>query len=255
MTDNNRKTISQRLQSLPWFKDSSQEIQQKILSLPDDFLGYLDDLSQRQDEVGDLDILRLANVFVGQYLVTSIFDVRSTQTNQEFTYEYVSWKYGAYTGMRCIIFLESEDRITHFLVAKKDRFSSASEALESIGGFFFKIENNRSFNLPKSIENEILFHLGLSEIKFSRVVDLGKVFPDLGMTNNSSSLVAAIINIDNIPQEIVKNDFRTSHKMLNFETRIAHINEFPDYINKISDGYFLAAAARILVSPKIHLEF
>lgn len=250
-----RRPLADKLVNLPWFTNSTPEIQKEVLALPGDFQGYVEDLSNRPDEIGEVDIVRLSKISRGNFLIISVFDVRSSLTNQEFTYEYVSWKTGSYNGLRGIIFLETGDKITHFLIGKKFKFSTSEQEDESIGGLFFKVENNQPFNLPKKIEDEICFHLGIKEIKFSRVVDLGKTYPDLGMTNNLSTLFAAVINIDMIPQEIVKDDFRTSHKLVNFETKIVHISEFPDYVKKINDNYFLAAAARLLLSDEISLEY
>jgi len=250
-----RRELADKLFTLPWFADSTPEIQEEVLTLPEDFHGYIDDLSHRPDEVGEIDIVRLSRIFRGSFLITSIFDVRSNLTNQEFTYEYVSWKTGNYTGMRGIIFLENEGKITHFIVGKKFRFTTTKEEFESLGGLFFKIEDNKTLNLSKKIQDEINFHLGIKEIKFARVIDLGRVNPDFGMTNNSATIFAAVININNIPIEISKEDFRTSHKLVNFETKIVNISEFPDYVKKVNDNYFLAATARLLLSDEITLEY
>jgi hypothetical protein len=250
-----RRELAEKLLRLPWFTESDPAIQLEVLTLPKDFEGYVEDLSNRPDEIGELDIIRLTKVVRGNFLITSVFAVRSNLTNQEFSYEYVSWKTGGYTGMRGIIFLENEGEITHFIVGRKFKFASSEQVYESIGGLFFKIEDHKGFNLAKKIEDEICFHLGLKEIIFSRAVDLGRVFPDLGMTNNSSTVFAAVINITNIPLEISKDDFLTSHKLVNFETKLVHIDEFPEYIKKIDDSYFLATAARILVSKELSLSF
>lgn len=249
-----RRSMIDKLLHLPWFRDSSEETQKEILTLPEDFNGYIEDLTNRPDEIGSLDIIRLSKIIKGSFLITSIFIVRSATNNQEYTYEYVSWKTGSYTGVRGIIFLERNDQITHFLVSKKFRFSTSEEEMESIGGLFSHIENNQILNLPKKIEDEIRFHLNLPKIKFTRIIDLGRVNPDFGMTNNSATVFVAIINIDHLPHDIVQNNFRTSHKLLNFEIKIVNIKEFPDYVQKIHDGYFLAAAAKILTSDKINLE-
>ena len=250
-----RRELADKLFTLPWFAESDPKLQEEVLTLPIDFQGYIEDLSNRPDEIGEIDIIRLNKILRGNFLITTVFDVRSNQTNQEFTFEYVSWKTGNYNGMRGIIFLETGDKITHFLVGKKFKFASTKEEEESIGGLFFKIEDQKAFNLPKKIEDEIRFHLGIQEITFSKVVDLGRVFPDYGMSNNSATIFAAVIDIDLIPQEIVKDDFKTSHKLVNFETKIVHIEEFPEYIKKINDSFFLAAAARLLLSDEISLEY
>ena len=173
-----RLPLAEKLLSLSWFFSSAPEVQREVLTLPEDFQGYLEDLAGRPDEIGELDIICLNKVLKGKFLVTSIFEVRSTLTNQEFTYEYISWKYGARPGAKGIIFLESNGEITHFLVAKEFTFSTASENYEAIGGLYVHLFENKPFNLPKKIENEIRFHLGIDKIEFKRVFDLGKSSPD-----------------------------------------------------------------------------
>ncbi len=223
--------------------------------MPDDFLGFLDDLSNRPDEVGEVDIIRLSKIVSGNYLVIVVFDVRSNITNQEFTFEYASWKTGKNPGSRGIIFLETDGKITHFLLSKSHKFSSMEEVYDSIGGLYFHPLEKNTQNLPKKIDQEIRFHLGIDHVEFKKVISLGKAHPDYGMSNNQTDLFAATIDISNVPNLTTKKDFRATHKPVGFEIKIIHISEFGKYLNLIEDNYFLSAAARILTRKDISLEF
>jgi len=250
-----RKEIIKKLNSQPWFQDSSPEIQEEVLSLPDDFQGYLEDLSNRPDEIGEVDVIKLDRIARGNYLIISVFEVRSNITNQVFTYEYVSWKTGQHGGMRGIIFLETEGKITHFIVNRTHKFSTTNEVLDSIGGMFFRLDNKIAINFPKKFEKEICYHLGIEKLTFKKVIDLGRVFPDYGMTNNSSYLYAAIVDISNFPNVTDKTSFKREHKPIGLEIEIVHISEFLNFVKETEDNYFLGAVARILTRKDISLEF
>ncbi len=245
--------MAQALLKHDWFKNTDVVLLQEILSLPEDYQGFLEDLASRPDEIGELDVLKLTKIGHGHFLILLVFEVRSNITNQIFTYEYASWKTGSRPGARGIIFLETDGIISHFLVSKMHKFSSTEEVLESIGGLYLHIFENKMQNLPKKIEEEICFHLGIENLKFKKIFDLGKAHPDFGMTNNVSDLYAAIIDISNLPNLTTKKDFRETHKPMGFELQIIHISEFKDYLNKIEDNYFLSAAARVIANPEIDI--
>ncbi|KKT94534.1 MAG: hypothetical protein UW96_C0020G0009 [Candidatus Collierbacteria bacterium GW2011_GWA1_45_15] len=253
MTEAKQK-IYTLLKQRTWFKATDEAIQKEILALPDDCDGFLENLASRPDEIGELDVLKMTKLGYGHFLLLPVFEVRSNITNQIFTYEYVSWKTGNHPGASGIIFLETEGKISHFLVSKIHKFSVDKDIYESIGGLYFHFLENKPQNLPKKIEQEIRFHLGVDHLEFKKVINLGLAHPDLGMTNNASDLFAAVIDISNLPNLTTKADFRSTHKPIGFELKVIHISEFMDYLNIIDDNYFLSAAARVLASKEIDLE-
>jgi len=249
-----RQKLIEPLLIKSWFKNTQLDIQKEIITLPEDHNGFIKDLAQRPDEVGEVDILNLKKLCRGNYFLISVFEVRSNINNQIFTYEYVSWKTGQYGGMRGIIFLETEGKITHFIVNRTHKFSIADEVLDSIGGLFLRLDKNTPVNFPNKLEQEICHHLGVKELKFKKVIDLGRVYPDYGMTNNSSYLFAAIVDITDFPNTTNKQDFRNRHKPMGLEIKIVHISEFKDFVKKTEDNYFLGAVARVLTSNELDLD-
>lgn len=250
-----RQTQANALLAHDWFKNTAPEVQHELLTLPEDYNGFIQDLSERPDEIGEVDVLRLLKLAHGNFLITPIFEVRSNITNQIFPYEYVSWKTGARPGARFVIFLENDGQITHFLVSKSHNFSTASENYEAIGGLYVRFLDNKPQNLPKKIEHEICFHLGVDTLEFKKIINLGLAHPDLGTTNNASDLYALTMDISQTPNLTTKSDYRSTHKPVGFELKIIHISELPQYINLIEDNYFLSIIARSLVSPEINFDF
>lgn len=249
-----RRDIAGKLSVHNWFKNTSIDLQKEILSLPVDYQGFLEDLAARPDEIGELDVLKLTKIGYGNFLILLVFDVRSNITNQVFSFEYASWKTGSNPGARGIIFLESEGKITHFLISKAHKFSSMNEVYDSVGGLYLHVLDNKVQNLPHKIEQEICFHLGLDKLEFKKIIDLGRAHPDYGMTNNQSDLFAAIVDISHIKELKIKPGFRTSHKPVGYELEVIPISELRAYINKIEDNYFLSALARVLVHPDIKIN-
>lgn len=251
---NERADILKNLQRNDWYKNTNQSIKDNLQDLPEDFNPFLEDLAKRPEEIGELDILKMIKLGRGHFMIMPVFEVRSTITNQVFTYEYVSWKTGSNPGNRGVIFLETDGRISHFLTLKSHKFSTATETYDSIGGLYLRFYNNKPENLPKKIETEIKFHLGLKEIEFKKIINLGQCHPDYGMTNNKSDLYAATIDVSHIPNLTTKDDFRLTHKPVGFELQIVPVSELPDYIlNKIDDNYFLSTIARCLATPSLEI--
>jgi len=249
-----RQGYYQKLYRHTWFKNTSIEIQTEIFNLPEDHNGFIESLTERPDEIGEVDVLKLQKISRGNFLLIPIFEIRSNINNQISTYEYVSWKTGKYPGMRGIIFLETAGEISHFLVLHAHKFSTTENSFDSIGGLFLRINDNVPVNFPKKMSQEICYHLGLKDLKFNKVIDLGEMSPDYGLTNNISNLYAATIDVTNLPNVTKKEDFRLTHKPLGFEVEIIHINEFKDYVSKVKDSYFLGAVARLMVSKEISLN-
>lgn len=249
-----RQEIFKKLEKHSWFKNTETKIKEELENLAEDYNPFLEDLASRPDEIGELDVLKMIKVGYGHFMVMPVFEVRSTITNQVFTYEYCAWKTGRNPGMRVLIFLEREGEITHFVVANSHKFSTGGAAYDCIGGLYLHFFENKIVNLPKKIENEFRFHLGVDKIEFKKIVNLGHCHPDLGMTNNQSDLYAATVDISHLPNIATKDDFRLTHKPVGIELKILPITELRDFIlNKIDDNYFLSTIARILVHPDFSL--
>jgi hypothetical protein len=239
-----RQRLLSLLSEKKWFRHTEFEIQKKLLTLPDDFEGFLTDFPSRNDEYGGMDVLKLLDILRGNYNAISVFQVRSQKTNQVFTYEYTASKFGRNPGYRGVIFLEVGGEIKYFILRQTDKFALGREVIETIGGYI-QFKNNKLLNMPKTVEEQIIRELGLKDIIVKRFIDLGLVDVDPAVTNNATSLYAAMIDATGVDLERLKKKiFRT--KPVNFELVIEPIDRLREYIHKVDESFFLACVVRLI---------
>jgi hypothetical protein len=252
--DANRKELVESLLTKKWFKKTEYELQKELLTLPEDFNGFLEDLNNRPETIGQVEILKLIKLNIGNYIVVPVFKVRSLLTNEIFSYEYASWKYGRFPGYRGLILVEVDNQIKYFLIKKGFKFPIATQIYDAIGTFDISFSKDRFVNLSRSVENKIKKLLGIQDINFRRFIDLGLFNPDAGMTNQHVALFAGIISLDDA--KLIQK--RVGGKQLSglapgFEIEIHPIERLLEYVAKSDDSFFLACVARLSALNIINL--
>ncbi len=237
------QTLS-NLEALTWYQNTSPDIKNIIYHLPTEFDGFLADLATKTDEIDNLEILRLKDLKVGNHLVIPIFEVRQENTNQVFTYEYVSWKQGVNPGYKGILLVENQGKITHFITKQTHKFSQNQVVYDSFGGFISYSQDTLQ-NFPKNQELEILRQLGLNKLKIKQFFDLGPLTPDIGLSNHYTSLFAAIIDGSESLHLNSLTKQRLATKGLSFSITLHPIEKLPNLIPQIHDSYFLASILRL----------
>jgi len=249
-----RKLIVENLREKIWFKKTSHNLQKKLLSLPEDFDGFLIDLSNRPEEIGQMKVLKLLDLSINNFLALPVFEVHSLLTNEIFTYEYVSWKYGKYTGYKGIIFVEVDNQIKFFISKKTEKFAIADTIYDAFGGLDLKFSSDRFVSLPHQVETRIRKLLGLDNLHFKRFIDLGLLSPDAGLTNERVGLFAAIISLEDA--KMVEDGFKSNKsisKTPSCELEIHPIERMLEMVAKSDDSFFLACAARLMALNIISL--
>lgn len=194
--EKDRLEIVEQLLNRKWFKKTKFELQKQLLTLPSGFDGFLFDLGSRPETVGNVDVLKLTRLTLGNYIAVPMFKVRSTLTNELFTYEYASWKHGRFPGYKGIVLVEVDNEIKYFFIKKGYKFPTGSQVYDAIGTWHPTFSRDKLIHLQAKIENQTKKLLGVEDIQIKRFIDLGLLNTDAGMTNNHSTLFAAIITID-----------------------------------------------------------
>lgn len=249
-----RKDVVKDLVKRDWFKNTDSNLQKELLNLPTDFDPFLRSLGKRKEEIGEVTVLKLKKLLVGNYIAVPVFEVRSNLTNQVFTYEYASWKFGKFSGYKGIILIEIGGKLEYLLIRKGEKFTIANSTHDTIGTFL-AANNNEGSILPKKIEKQVKQLLGVEELPIKRFVDLGTVYPDIGMSNNQTGLYAMII--DGSQSEKFKNLVKerstaelSSHPV-GFELELIHLNKLSGFIAECDDSFFLACIARLVATKLI----
>ncbi len=250
-----RRKIVQDLITKPWFQDTDPRLQLELATLPqegkENHDGFLRDMANRPDEIGGVTVKKLDSLARGNFALIPKFGVKNSK-GDEFTYEYVSWRYGPESGAKGIVFVEdAEKKLSHFIVLRGDKFATGGPAWDSVGGF---ADLNTGDSAGKQvttmlgrIETEIKEELGAPEIKIKEVYDLGNILPDAGMTNNNPDLFAAII--DGSEAKKVSTDIHADNPDA-FELRaggvVIPIGQLPEVVKMNNDAFFLSAVSRSL---------
>lgn len=239
-----RQELLTRFLERKWFKNTDFSLQKEILTLPEDWEGYLADLVNRPDEYDKVDVLRFIKLSRGNFFIVSVFEVRSNITNQRFTYEFVSPKEGKNPGYRGILLIRESGLIKYFVIKKTPKFAAGKFTYDTLGGFI-QFKQNQLLNLPLKIENEIKRELGIGSLQIERFIDLGQLNVDISMTNKHSGLFAAIIDVDDSKKIKSFNNEVFETKKIGFNLVVEPIEKLNEYINIVDDSYFLAIILRL----------
>lgn len=242
-----RKKIFEKLQEKEWFQKSDPLIQKQLLALPDrgreNHDGFLKDLAARKEEIANIKVERMVDLPRGSYALVPKFEVsRIDNPSLRYTYEYVSWRTGPLSGAKGVVFVEKEGQTTHFIVLRGEKFAPAKKTFDAIGGFIDKGFDGVT-SLNERTVREIQQELGVPKLDVSRVVNLGNVLPDAGMTNNEPSLFAAFIS-DKDLGKISSTPVNPDVHELKSGAVIFPMADLPKIVMNNNDGYFLSTIAR-----------
>ncbi len=242
-----RRGIFEKLQEKHWFKETDSSIQKALLALPskgrENHDGFLEDLANRPEEVANVKVERMIALPHGSFTLVPKFEVsRLDNPSMRYTYEYVSWRTGPLSGAKGVVFVENEGQTSHFIVLRGEKFAPGKNVWDTVGGFV-DIHSDNVTTIDERVVHEIHEELGANDITINKVVDLGKVLPDAGMTNNEPSLFAAFIGVNDLSR-LAAYPINPDIYELKSGSVIFPIEQLPDVVMQNTDGYFLSTIAR-----------
>ncbi len=254
-----RREIAAKLAAKPWFQASDPAIQSELITLPQEGAenhdGYLSDMAARPDHIGGVDVLKIHSLARGKFALITIFDVKNTESGHEYTYEYVSWRYGSLPGAKGLVFVRpsSGEAPTHFIVLVGEKFAPATKVYDSIGGFIdLGVEGVQT--LLDRILLEIKQEVGLEDLEVDAVINLGQVYTDPGMTNSKPASFVAFINdkqASRIPADPVNGDVAE----LKAGALIAPMSSLRDMVRENTDALFCTALIKAVASHETDAIF
>ncbi|MBU1117893.1 hypothetical protein KKD37_02920 [Patescibacteria group bacterium] len=240
--------IIENIKKLSWFNNSPGEIQEKLLNAPESFAGFMKELSERPELIGNIKMLRLIAIEFGNHFALPVFEVKNEKSGLVYEYEYIGRKRGPHHSVRGLIVLESEGEAKYFIVRKSVRFAIGKEVWESVGSIYNPEKEIRQdkYKFKNYLENEIAEQFKLPKISFDRFYDLGMVYPDVGMSSHEVSLFAGVIkeNDWNAMIELLKDKI-VSAKNYEYEYIFVPADELLEYLTKTNDAHALAIFGRL----------
>lgn len=184
-----RSEVDHALRQKAWFRSSALSVQNKLLGLGDECIGFLQFLAHFPEEIGGVRVLKIEEVLIPDAQIFGIFPVFLVQnlTNPTviFRYQLFSWRQGPMSGTKGVALISDGQHITHIVVLIGDKFAVGGPVFDAIGGF-----GNGG---RESFLNELKQELGMPNLEIASTIPLGHIYTDPGMTNNYPELSAATI--------------------------------------------------------------
>ena len=238
--------VLERLRKKPWYIASRMLVKTTIESLPNKFLGYLEDLADRPEGfLGDLEVQWINHVIPTNFGIVTLFAVKSPEGN-EYEYEYYSWGRGPLSGVKGIVrLIDDSGNVTHLALLRGVKFATGREDFDLPGGFREGVETDPSGVLQRFVV-ELQEELGMAEPPtLSAVHKLGRLRVDAGMTNNWPYIFCADMPASEHAQigEVPNPD---EWELSDIGPFVIPISQLPALIDTNDDAYFLSVVARML---------
>jgi len=237
----NRQLLGHLLMDKNWFKNTDFNLQKQILELPDNFEGYVFDLTQREDKFDSKEVVKLVKLSIGEHLIITVFDLYSSKTKKHTLKEYVSWCLGRHPGLKGLILIKTGNKITHFVTTKAEKFPIGHATFDAVGGLT-QYSSNQIIHLSHQIKAAIQKKLNINQIEILDIYDLGRLEVDNGLTSNHPGIFA--VTIDGGKLSVSSNSSKVD---------IIPIEQLESYISKVDDSFFLAIISRLLAKKIISL--
>lgn len=244
----NRMNQIARLEEKAWWKATVPEIQRQVAYVPDEprWNGFFEDLLNRVDEIGGLKVLRIIGFMVdaggfGCYINFMVWNPQANKgAGQEQSYVYHSWRSGPASGAKGLVFVAENGMITSFLVMHAEKFATGGLVVDDAPGGFGNLDESGVATFLREIDEEI------GKVTVLKVIDLGTVRPDAGLSNENPELFAAIIELGELPKTGDTPHIDKPEVLSKYEFR--QMSEYQEFLRATDCGYSLMAAAKLQAS-------
>jgi len=198
-----RNIINKMLIARQWFKNTDSNICARILGLPENCNGFLQDLASRTELIGSWQLIKIVQISLPMHqkywAIFVVFELKNQQ-NESLNWQYLSWRQGPASGVKGIVLVRDKDthQFTHIIMLNSLKFGAGIFTHDCIGGFAEENEIT-DFDMRRRFQTELVEELGLETLPPHEIIDLGRFHPDAGMTNNKPFLMAAIISSEQFP--------------------------------------------------------
>lgn len=240
------KVVMKNLISKSWYQNSEEKIKQKIEELaknPSTF-GYVEDLASREEDFNGNKILSLVKVEhadpeKGIYGIASWFEMKE-KSGKNLVYGFYSWGKGPKSGSKVILLIKKDDKITHIGLLREEKLPTGFIEYSLPGGFSGLYEGLLDL-LIRYLKNDLDLDVLEGDILVDRIISLGKITLDSGMTNNRPNLYALTVELKNKYRDIKKDEIVEEEEGI----VLWPVSKVGDLISKCDDAYFLSALSRL----------
>jgi hypothetical protein len=248
--------IKNKLLTREWYKRTGKVKQKELMKLAKNprSSGFVEDLANRSDVIGDEKQLRLIKLEYAPkkypiFGVAAWFEVETSNGEKQAEAVY-SWGMGPKSGLKFLVLIRQKGKISHMAILKDNRFPMGSRVYGLAGGF--PRVNESVFELIlRKLNEDLGIDVKGETIKMGEVINLGRIMPDSGMTNNHPLMYSVTLDVG----EKIFPPIRAGEPY-DFEEDVVlwPVERLSELVNKVDDSYFLAALARLTLSGVTNLK-
>ncbi len=226
------------LSARKWFINSSAAVQYGLRALVgnEKWLGFVRDLSERDSTSEVFQENSLQSLLANNFGATVVFNV-TMPNGKAGQYEYFSWRQGRFSGAKGIIVVEDSDNNPVGVILRRGvKFAPGNKKIvEAVGGF--SVGNEEAFQtFLREIEEEV----GLKEARVDRMVGLGTILTDSGMTPNEVELFAAVVKTSDA-RALLEKWGNVDPLEGDSENVFVPLGALSEVVKNLKDSYALAA--------------
>lgn len=236
-----------KIKEYQWFANSDERIKEAIELIPEDFQGFMNELAERADENEFYKINKMTDIYWGVRYAVPVFDVTSKKDGGDYVNSYMSWRKGNYLSLKGLILISTYGQATHFLVKKSFRFAPNIEMYEAIGGIYpLDGVEDSSKAYEVYLQRELSEKLRVPNIRVSKMIDLGRVYPDASMTDEVAKLYAAQIEVEDISSitKFIEGKTYIDHRY-DYGFEVFPIEKLFKFLAETHDSFLLAIFGRL----------
>jgi dTDP-glucose 4,6-dehydratase len=240
------KIVMKNLASRSWYQNSSDKVKNQIDALGKDPMtfGYVEDLASREENFNGSKILSLVKIEhaddgVGIYGIASWFEVEDI-SGKKVVYGFYSWGMGPKSGSKIILLAKQGEKITHIGLLREEKFATGFIEYSLPGGFSNLNEGLLDL-IIRYLKTDLKLDILKGDILVDKIISLGRVNSDSGMTNNKPTLYAISGQLKNHYQNIGNDEIIEEDSGI----VLWPVSKIDNFVNKCDDSYLLAAIARL----------
>jgi dTDP-glucose 4,6-dehydratase len=248
------KIVMKNLANKIWYQNSSEQIKNQIEELgknPSAF-GFVEDLASRDVDLHDCKIKSLVKIEHagkenGIYGIATWFETEN-KTGKRMVYGYYSWGMGPKSGSKIILLVKNNEKVTHIGLMREEKFPTGFIEYSLPGGFSNLNEGLLDL-LIRYLKTDLKLDVLEGDILVDKIISLGRINPDSGMTNNKPSLYAITAELKNKYKDIGEDEIIEEEEGM----VLWPVSKIDDLISKCDDSYLLAVIARCISNSLISI--
>ncbi len=238
-----------------WVRNTDPALLGQLGSLPANWDNFVKATAFHPDVIdaggpGETRVIRLAQLHRANFLGIPVFDIENAK-GTKYQYEFGQWRHGPEAGAKGLIVVrDTEGKPSALMMLFGGKFSLGRKAYDMPGGFAEPEDASATNSLAQGFIREVKEETGRDDLEVGDVADLGSMYTDPGMTNNTPRLFGGTVETKKGLDVTERDHDNLDPYELTAKAVLIPLDQIPQLVRSDhTDGLFHAALTKAIVSP------